>query len=97
MDPPCSMDCNPVVCSRDFSKAVMRMRLRRFIDLLRAPFIYVTLVTFQDEKYARVNLIKERKIYRLLNEQVKIFDNIPDGLIVHKVQDPSKKKLEIKK
>ena len=58
-----------------------------FIDYIVVAMIcqiFVFIPTYKKLKVQKISFLKSKKIQSLLKEQVKIFQNLPDGAIIHR-------------
>ena len=49
--------------------------------------VYTQIIIFVLERKSKIGFLQEKRIKSLLEEQSRIFDHMPDGLIMHQVKD----------
>lgn len=49
--------------------------------------LYIAVIHFDGLKQNKMNFYKEKQILKLIGEQKKIYDKLPDGLLIHDVVD----------
>ena len=45
--------------------------------------IFLVIVLYYQERGSKLNFLQQKKIERLIQEQIKLFDLLPDGLVIH--------------
>ena len=45
--------------------------------------ILLVLVLYYQDRGSKLNFLQQKKIERLIQEQIKLFDLLPDGLVIH--------------